>query len=533
MTAPIHDGELARAYASDGAESAFRALVARHLDLVFATALRQVGDRQMAEEITQNVFVALARKAPALAHYETLAGWLHRTTVLESKARIRSELRHKQREQIAAELAQIQQHGEPALRPLIPLLDEALLYLREPDRLALICRFFEDQNLREIGARLGIDEDAARKRVSRALERLTQFFRQRGFALPAGTGIAVLFTAGAQAAPPALAASVVQAGLTAGSTAGVFSLLVNLMALSKMKVAFACLLAVSAPLLWQAKTMAHLVQLQRTTAAQVQEQEQNLASLVAERTGLRDSLRQATSERFAAESQLTALRQQRQGQLPPPRYQWDDFSPLVRIPKSFLDDMNVATFSNRQGEITPQIKEVLQLSRAEADQLQSTVDHFVAEFRQAQQQSMRYLPLPDDDPSLGTPEEKRSFEMGDVMQQFRAFRTEFYASTESLLGPDRFSIFRQGLSPWMPVDEEADQRMGRNSFESITPQAHELVFQKSSLPGVITMQVHVSSGYSSIPVAVEEIPEIFTPYLQDWITEATEMKLAQQPEPQS
>src|SRR3989449_9370745 len=93
MTPVSPDGELVTAYAAEGSESAFRALVTRHVHLVYATALRQVGDAGLAEEITQNVFVALARKAPRLARLETLAGWLHRTSILEAKARIRSELR--------------------------------------------------------------------------------------------------------------------------------------------------------------------------------------------------------------------------------------------------------------------------------------------------------------------------------------------------------------------------------------------------------------------------------------------------------
>src|SRR5690606_6749220 len=102
MTLMSPDSELVGAYVTEGSEAAFRALVTRHAGLVYSTALRQVGDHGIAEEITQNVFVALARKAPRLARAETLAGWLHRTAILESKARIRSELRRRTREETAA-----------------------------------------------------------------------------------------------------------------------------------------------------------------------------------------------------------------------------------------------------------------------------------------------------------------------------------------------------------------------------------------------------------------------------------------------
>src|SRR2546426_12160916 len=186
------DCELVTAYARRGSENAFRALVTRHVHLVYATALRQVGDAPLAEEITQNVFIALARKAPRLAGIQTLAGWLHRSAILEAKARVRAELRRGRREEMAAEVAALQREGTSPLEALVPLLDEGLLNLRDGDRLALVLRFFEEQSLRDVGAALGVDEDAARKRVSRALDRLTGFFRRRGFAVPAGVGAAAL-----------------------------------------------------------------------------------------------------------------------------------------------------------------------------------------------------------------------------------------------------------------------------------------------------------------------------------------------------
>jgi RNA polymerase sigma factor (sigma-70 family) len=149
--------------------------------LVYATALRQVGDSTLAEEITQNVFITLARKSPALRGVTTLAGWLHRTTIYESKTRIRSELRRRRREETAASVQELHREGEPLLQTLIPLLDEALLQLREGDRLALVLRYFEDRSFKDVGQTLGVDEDAARKRVSRALDRITEFFKRRGF----------------------------------------------------------------------------------------------------------------------------------------------------------------------------------------------------------------------------------------------------------------------------------------------------------------------------------------------------------------
>src|SRR6267378_4241031 len=136
MTPVSPDRELVTAYAARGSETAFRALVTRHVHLVYATALRQVGHAGLAEEITQNVFIALARKAPRLAGIETLAGWLHRTSILEAKARIRSELRRDRREETAAELVNLQREGASPFAAMVPLVDEGLLSLRDSDRLA-------------------------------------------------------------------------------------------------------------------------------------------------------------------------------------------------------------------------------------------------------------------------------------------------------------------------------------------------------------------------------------------------------------
>src|SRR2546423_10955253 len=151
MTPVSLDRELVTAYAARGSETAFRALVTRHVPLVYATALRQVGDAGLAEEITQNVFIALARKAPRLAGIETLAGWLHRTSILEAKARIRSELRRDRREEMAAEATALEREGTSPLETLVPLLDEGLLNLRAGDRLALVPRFLEARSPRDVG----------------------------------------------------------------------------------------------------------------------------------------------------------------------------------------------------------------------------------------------------------------------------------------------------------------------------------------------------------------------------------------------
>src|SRR5579859_1090664 len=117
------DRELLRDYTEKGSESAFQLLVQRHLDLVFATALRRLNDSRTAEEIAQNVFVALARKAGWLRGENNLAGWLHKTTLLEVRHWWRGELRRQKREQAAVELGTVMKDEDSLLKALTGELD--------------------------------------------------------------------------------------------------------------------------------------------------------------------------------------------------------------------------------------------------------------------------------------------------------------------------------------------------------------------------------------------------------------------------
>jgi RNA polymerase sigma factor (sigma-70 family) len=218
------DNRLIAEFNARRSEEAFAALVRQHVNLVFATALRQVGDAGAAEEITQNVFVALAQAASKLGSHPTIAGWLHQTALNKSREWLRSELRRRRREQVAVNLDLARAEGDSVWSSLVPLLDEALLELREPDRLAVILHFMEGQTFQEVGSALGIGEDTARKRVHRCLGQLTQFFRRRGFAVPALVAGAPLFTLSSHATPAGLAASATTAGLAAVHSAATSTL---------------------------------------------------------------------------------------------------------------------------------------------------------------------------------------------------------------------------------------------------------------------------------------------------------------------
>jgi RNA polymerase sigma factor (sigma-70 family) len=226
----IEDAELLRRYSEEKSETAFAELVQRHLDFVYAGALRRVGgDTHLAEDVTQHVFVALARSAAPLARRPVLAGWLFTTTRFAAAQVVRSERRRQAREQEAHtmnELTSSSAHDAEWQR-LRPVLDDTLDELDERDREAVLLRFFEARSFADIGGKLRLTENAARMRVERALDRLHGALTRRGVtSTTAGLALA-LANQVAVAAPAGLAASVtgaVVAGVSTGSVSGTAAL---------------------------------------------------------------------------------------------------------------------------------------------------------------------------------------------------------------------------------------------------------------------------------------------------------------------
>jgi RNA polymerase sigma factor (sigma-70 family) len=186
MADEITDSELLRRYSAGGVEEAFAALVDRHLPMVYGATVRQLNDPAQAREVAQTVFILLARRAAWLTRHPSLAGWLYRTAIHLARHQARTNQRRRQREQIAAELATTMKADDSILSQITPILDELLLELGAADREALLLRFFAGKTLREVGAALGVREDAAQKRVAKALEALSGRFRRRGFRVAGG-----------------------------------------------------------------------------------------------------------------------------------------------------------------------------------------------------------------------------------------------------------------------------------------------------------------------------------------------------------
>ncbi len=216
------DAQLLNAYAERGAEAAFAEIVLRHTDLVYSAALRQVYSPDLARDVTQSVFTDLARKARSvsanLSPEASLVGWLYRGTRFAARDLYRNETRRTQRERQA--MAQLHPAPEPPpdWEQLRPVLDDAMSELDDTDRDAVLLRYFKNHDLRTVGATLGISDDAAQKRVSRAVERLREFFAKRGVTVGA-SGLTVVISANAvQAAPVGLALSIATAAALTGTT---------------------------------------------------------------------------------------------------------------------------------------------------------------------------------------------------------------------------------------------------------------------------------------------------------------------------
>ena len=219
----MDDMELLRDYAMRHSEEAFTTLVTRHIDLVYSAALRHTRNHHQAQEITQAVFVVLARKAPSLNPRTVLAGWLFQTARLTAANHVRGEIRRARREQEACMQFDPNDRDEDAWKHVTPILNEIIGGLREKDRDAVVLRFLQGKDYQQVAAALGATEEAAQMRVSRALEKMRNMFARRGVVLSATALGGAIAAQGTQAAPAGLAATIA-AGAVHGTALGASTL---------------------------------------------------------------------------------------------------------------------------------------------------------------------------------------------------------------------------------------------------------------------------------------------------------------------
>jgi len=279
------DSELLRRYAGTKSEEAFAELVQRHVNLVYSAALRQVnGDAHLAQDVAQTVFTDLARKAGSLARREVLTGWLYTSAHFAAAKIVRTENRRRDREEQFMREPISETAPETDWEKLRPVLDETMHELKETDREAILLRYFENRPFAEIGEKFGLNENAARMRVERALEKLRDFLAKRS--ITTATALASVISANAvQIAPAGLATTLTTASL-AGAGTGTLTLL-KFMTMTKLKLGISALVVAGA-----------------TTALVVQHQTQQ--KLRAENESLTQQLAQLKTDNESLSNRLAA-----------------------------------------------------------------------------------------------------------------------------------------------------------------------------------------------------------------------------------
>jgi RNA polymerase sigma factor (sigma-70 family) len=297
------DRELLRRYAETRSEDAFAELVQRHLNFVYSAALRQVnGDAHLAQDVAQTVFTDLARKAHSLARRDVLTGWLYTSAHFAATKIVRTEQRRHAREQEAHTMCELLHDPAPELDwgKLRPVLDKVMHELKETDREAILLRYFENRQFAEIGEKLGLNENAARMRVERALEKLRGILAHRG--VMTVTALSTVISANAvQIAPAGLAVTLTSASLTVAGT-GTTLTLMKIMTMTKLKLGISALVVAGA-----AATLVIQHQAQTKLREENQSLRQQMDQLQVENERLSNSVAQANSSSSRPDDQLTEL----------------------------------------------------------------------------------------------------------------------------------------------------------------------------------------------------------------------------------
>ncbi len=421
------DAELLREFANEGSQPAFTELVARRINSVYATALRQVGrDSHLAQDVAQGVFLALARQAKSVQRHPTLSGWLHTTTRFVAAKIVRTERRWQRREQEANGMSIAISKAEPAWTQLDPVIDEILDELKPSDRDAILLRFFEGKTFAEVGAAIGLAENAARMRVDRALEKLRGGLMRRGISSSAALG-AVLAAQPVVALPAGFAASVAGTALAGssvvagGAVAGAWWWTGQFMSTTKVLLGTAGGIAVVGIGLYfttvrgRATTPEDAAQLptvagERSTGPRRQQPAQPRPQAMIASTPSHAGIPGAGGTSGA----IQRLRV------------------LMDLQRSELAKTEIAPFVNAQFKLTPAFAELFALTTAEREALQKTIDATRERLADLERQNAIVRRAPG----------------GDVLITVNAFPDTggaaydaFIASFAETLGPDRHGAF--------------------------------------------------------------------------------------------
>lgn len=528
----MSDDALINQFRHDRSESAFSALVQRHLQLVFGTALRQVGDRQLAEEIAQNVFLALARKAGRLGGFHTVAGWLYEATLREARLSLRTRYRRARREQVAMETGTLHASNDDNLHGLLPLLDEALAHLSGADRLAVILRYLEEKPWKEVGELLGVTEEAARKRADRALDALGQFFARHGFKITAGA-IATGLTGQASAAVPHALAGAVTTAVVAksASTSSLGILLGHLMNLTKTQTTVATLLVCAAPIAYEAKAL-------RETNADQASLRSQLTALQATSDEANDRNRALQHDLASLDGTLASLAKPLPIAKPFPQRTnvsaqntegWQDNLNYVEVPKDLLKEIGIPSL-NEDGRLRPEIIDTLAMTTNEVRAVQELIDTGMRKWNGLVVANAQYHPgfLPADLPNTLTNKPMLTYDFPALANEGSRVKTTFEQNIAEQLGQQRAELFLQqsgGLAQFTWNYGESARRV--TLVRTGSPQSPvNLRFQFLDPDGTPkgTYSFSMVPGPDQQPLNLNLVPEFLQPVALNWYLDDTKFQ---------
>ena len=478
------DVQLLRDYAEVGNEAAFRELVARHTGFVYSAALRQVDSPDIASDLTQGVFTDLARKARPLAEKppggNSLAGWLHRSTRYAVLNYLRDIRRRMANERQAME--QLIINSAQDWLPIRPVLDEAMDSLGDEDREALLLRYFKNLDFRAVGLALGVSDDTAQKRVSRALERLREFFSKRHVTIGA-SGLAAVISANAvEAAPVGLAATISSAALagTAIATSTIIAATetIAMTTIQKSLIAAALALVAGAGIYeaHQVSILQDRVHAQAQNLQQLQQERDDATNDVEVLTGEVAKLRKNPSEVIKLRGEVGALRQEKANAGSQSALNKLTANPETR--KVLRDQQKLgmtAIYADLAKRLNLPPEKAGQMNDLLADNVMNSIDLITQALHDNKKQS-------------------------EVDQMFSALNSGFQEQVQALLGPD-------GLAQYQDYTKNLASTLTTSQFASgLTGNPEELADKKTQLTQAMQQATQSALAAAGLPADYQTLP---------------------------
>jgi RNA polymerase sigma factor (sigma-70 family) len=521
MHDPVVDRDLLRAFVLENSEPAFAQLVDRYVGLVFGTAVRLASHEQAAQEISQEVFIELARKAPRLSGEVMVGGWLYQTTVFKARQWWRTEERRKRREEIAAEIQNTMNDESSSLSSIRQILDEALLELGQKERDALLLRFVENCTQREVGRRLGIKEDAARKRISKGLEQLLRFFSRRGFNV-SGAVAATLLGGMSAAIPQNLSAQIVSAALHTGavvapSSAGL--LLARLLSWNTPRAILCSAFLFLPPLVWEGTRIQserarniEVANCLNLLLSELSAAEKELASVTDQMAGANRSAGQLKAE----QQHRAVLANTIPGGTNPLLFRWSEASSYVRLPKQLFNHIQLydsemdggdagggrrfSTLLTRQGQISGMTLDALGANTSQKDQVVRAFANFAEQYADLESHHTT-LTNPDPSQTVGDGNDPMIV-VANFANDCAPLKTKLHAEISAALGRERTdALWRQCRSVF------------RDTFNDFGERERKRILRRFPGQSMVFIE-EVDDGHRTHGLAIADLPEAFQSFVK-------------------